>query len=59
MLVSSCTPTWTERRNLNLLSERESTIYIMGRIARGEDVPASVWEFLVRKNLIQGPVANA
>jgi len=51
MLVSSA-EVWTASRNLKLGSARETLIYAVGRVARGETLPAEVWLYLLSLHVL-------
>ena len=39
------TELWTRKRNLSFQAERETLIYVLGRVGR-EELPPEVWVFL-------------
>lgn len=46
MLVSS--EVWAKQRNLNLRVEQEAFLYLLGRAAKGDLLPAEMWVFLAQ-----------
>jgi hypothetical protein len=46
--------TWTEERNLRLSEDRETLIYLLGRIGR-EPIPENMWVFLARHSRMWRP----
>ena len=54
-MQASSVADWGEKRNLNLPAGRETLIYVLGRVARGEPIPAELWELLFRALRLGGP----
>jgi len=40
--MTSAAVLWTEKRNLTRPSDRETLIYILGRLSRGESLPRDI-----------------